>query len=276
MLIAEDEFYPLRTSAYLRWQTDTQRNTYGYIWNEICTIEAQKKHIFGPRANMPRPNVPDRLIEEVESLHEERREYEAGSFQEALATVTEMATPKLVEETALLVGQGYPEDKGQNTVRLHQDTFQQLDVPPGMPIEITGEQTTVASTKPMKKADRNPETIRMNGFVRENAGVDKGECVRVQRFVGGPDADAVTFKRTTPDEVTVELPETDIDDLGAEAREVIHRQVQDRLLTFGDVVPVRPDDGGKAVLLTVADTTPEAPIYVTDSTELAINESDQA
>ncbi|WP_227380495.1 hypothetical protein [Haladaptatus halobius] len=186
-----------------------------------------------------------------------------------------MATPTISGEVALLVGQGYPDDKGQNIVRLHRETFQQLDVPPGMPVEITGEQTTVATTKPMKKADRNPATIRMNGFIRENAGVDKGECVSVQRFVGGPDADTITFNRTTPDEVTVTLPETNLEDLGVEARKVIHRQVQNRLLTLGDVVPVQPDDGGKAVLLTVSDTQPEAPVYITDSTEIILGESDQ-
>ena len=48
--------------------------------------------LFSLTTSMPRPNVPERLIEEVESLHEARREYPANSFQEALATVIDMAT----------------------------------------------------------------------------------------------------------------------------------------------------------------------------------------
>lgn len=40
---------------------------------------------------MARPNIPDELIDELESLHEQQRGYEANTVQEAIATVTDMA-----------------------------------------------------------------------------------------------------------------------------------------------------------------------------------------
>ncbi len=231
---------------------------------------------LGTTMSMPRPNVPDRLIEEVESLHENRQSYEAGSFQEALATVIEMATPKLVEEVGLLVGKSYPDDSGRNIVRLHRDTFQQLDVPPGRPVEITGKQTTIATAEEMKKADPNPATIRMDGFVRENVGVDVDESARVQRASGIPDADTVTFERTASNAVTFDLPDTGLEDLGTDATEVIHRQVRNRYLSRRDIVPIMPDDesANRAVVLTVTETNPEAHVYINDSTEIALTESE--
>jgi len=88
---------------------------------------------------MPRPNVPDRLTEEVESSHENRRGYGAGSFQEALATVIEMSTTTVVGEMGLIVAKAYPDDSGMNIARLHPDAFQQLNIQSGRPIEIADE-----------------------------------------------------------------------------------------------------------------------------------------
>lgn len=218
--------------------------------------------------SMPRPNVPDRLIEEAESLHEERQGYEAGSFQEALATVIDMATPELVEEVGLLVAKAYPDDSGLNVARLHRNTLQQLDVRPGRPVEITGERTTIATAKEMKKTDLDPATVRIDGFVRENAGVGVGECLRVQRAVGVSAAETITF----------ELPETGLEELGTGASGVVQRQVVDRFVSIGDVVPVvaDPGSGGRAIPLTVVETDPGAPVLVGDSTVVNLIEPDQA
>lgn len=215
--------------------------------------------------SMPRPNVPDRLIEEVESLHEDRREYDAGSFQEALATVIDMATPELVDEMGLLVAKAYPDDSGLNVARLHRNALQQLDVRPGRPVEVRGAQTTMATAREMKKTDLDPATVRLDGFVRENAGVDVGECVRVQRAEGVSPAEQITF----------ELPETGREELATGAEGLVRRQVLDRYVSGGDVVPVvaDPERGGPAIPLTVLETLPEAPLVVRDSTDVTLRES---
>lgn len=217
--------------------------------------------------SMPRPNVPDRLIEEVESLHEDRQEYEAGSFQEALATVIDMGTPELVEEMGLLVAKAYSDDSGLNVARLHRNTLQQLDLRPGRPIEITGEKTTIATAKEMKKTDLDPATVRIDGYIRQNAGVDEGECVRVQRAVNVSSAGTVTF----------ELPETGLEEVGTETSGLVHRQVVDRFISIGDVVPVvaDPESGGPAIPLTVIETEPEAPVLIKDSSEVTLTKPDQ-
>lgn len=216
--------------------------------------------------SMPRPNVPDRLIDEVEALHEERQGYEAGSFQEALATAIDMATPELVEEVGLLVAKAYPDDSGLNVARLHRNTLQQLDIRPGRPVEIIGDRTTIATAKEMKKTDLDPATVRIDGFVRENAGVDVGECLRVQRAVGVSTAETITF----------ELPETGLEELGTGASGVVQRQIVDRFVSIGDVVPVvaDPGSGGRALPLTVVETDPGAPVLVGDSTEVDLTEPD--
>lgn len=189
-----------------------------------------------------------------------------------------MATPKLVEEVGLLVSNAYPDDSGQNIVRLPRDTFQQLDVRPGHLIKITGEKTTIATAKAIKKADPNPTTIRIDGFARENAGADVGECVRVQRAVEVRDAETVTFELTEPDTVEFEPPETDLEDLGINANGVVHEQVVDRVLSIEDVVPIMPDNDSsrRAVVLTTTETEPEAPVYIRESTDVVLNDSTQS
>ena len=200
---------------------------------------------------MPRPNVPDRLITEVESLHEDRQGYPPGSFQEALATVIDMATPELAEEMGLLVTKAYPDDSGKNIVRLHQQTLQQLDIQPGAPVGLTGAETTVATAQELKKADLDPASIRMDGFVRQNAGVEVEDCVRVQRAEALQHLNHITF----------ELSETAAEQLGTEATGLVHDQIEDRYVSTGDTVPVvaDPERGGPALPLTVIDTDPQSP-----------------
>jgi len=45
-----------------------------------------------------RPQVPDQLKEEVESIHERHHQYRAGVFQEALRTVTDLAKTSFENE----------------------------------------------------------------------------------------------------------------------------------------------------------------------------------
>jgi transitional endoplasmic reticulum ATPase len=217
---------------------------------------------------MPRPNVPDQLIEEVEALHERRQGYRAGSFQEALATVIDMATPGLVEEVGLIVTKAYPDDSGLNVARLHPETLQRLNLEPGRPIRITGERTTVATAEESKKTDLDQATVRLDGFVRQNAGTEVDQCVRIER------AEAVSPARR----VSFELPETGVEELGTEASGLIRRQVADRFVSAGDVVPVVADSGsgGPAIPLTVVETEPDGPVVVQESTEIGLEEPEQA
>lgn len=221
----------------------------------------------GPMS-MPRPNVPDRLIEEVEALHENRRGYRAGSFQEALASVIDMATPEIVEEVGLIVANAYPDDSGLNVARLHPNTLQQLNLKPGNPVEITGEQTTVATAKELKPTDLNQTSLRIDGFVRQNAAIDVGECARVQH------AEKVSFA----EQVTLELPEAGVEELGTEASGLVRRRVVDRFVSVNDVVPVvaDPETGGPAIPLAVIKTKPDASVVVQDSTEIILTRPDQS
>lgn len=218
--------------------------------------------------SMPRPNVPDRLIEQVESLHEDRQGYRAGSFQEALATTIDLATPELVEAVPLFVAKAYPADSGLNVARLHRNTLQQLDVAPGRFVEIQGERTTVVTAKELKRTDLDPATVRLDGFGRENAAVDVGECVRVERAEGVSYADLVMF----------ELSDRGIEELGTGASGVVGRQVTDRVVSTGDVVPVvaDPNGGGRAIPLSVLETEPGAPVVIDEATEVVLARPDRA
>lgn len=217
---------------------------------------------------MGRPHVADQLIEEVESLHLNKRGYPASSFQEALATVIEMSQPAKLEEKRLVVSSAYPNDSGKGIARLHPDTLEQLSIMSGEIVQIQGEATTVAAVKEMDGPDASRGTIRIDGFTRENADVEVDGFVVVHP-IQAKDATSVEF----------ELPETAHSQLDIGVTDWVPDQqaMLDRSMTSGDTVPVpaRSDDPfnippGKAVPLRVVKTEPDGAVTIAERTEIRV------
>lgn len=218
---------------------------------------------------MARPTVADQLIEEVESLHVNKRGYPASSFQEALATVIEMAHPETLEEKRLSVSTAYPNDSGRNIARLHPETMKQLSLESGDIIQVQGEAATVATVREVDGPDASRGAIRIDGFTRGNAEVDPGEQVVVRRI----EAEPASRIQLQPDEGVT--PQSDDD--AAEYKIHVAETLRDRVTTVGDSVPVPatetdpfPEPPGKAILFVVTDVQPAGAVRITEDTELTM------
>ncbi|QDX40856.1 hypothetical protein [Salarchaeum sp. JOR-1] len=82
---------------------------------------------------MSRPNIPDQLVEEVEEIHKEHRDYEANTVQEALATVTDVAKQSS-EEISTEETRTYDiEDPIQRAIKAGMTSPSDLTSPDGTP-----------------------------------------------------------------------------------------------------------------------------------------------
>jgi len=80
-------------------------------------------------------------------------------------------------EITLKVNQAYPSDSGRGIARLDPDAMLKLQISPGDVIEIEGKRKTVAKVWRAPKRDWGKEIIRIDRFIRENAGVGVGDVV---------------------------------------------------------------------------------------------------
>jgi len=84
-------------------------------------------------------------------------------------------------EVTLKVNQAYPSDSGRGIARLDPDTMLKLQISPGDIIEIQGKRKTVAKVWRAPKRDWGKNIIRIDRFIRENAGVGIGDLVKVRK-----------------------------------------------------------------------------------------------
>ncbi|MCL4344729.1 MAG: hypothetical protein JRN26_02545 [Nitrososphaerota archaeon] len=86
----------------------------------------------------------------------------------------------------LRVKEAYGIDVNEGIARIDYYTMDELDVVSGNVVEINGKGKTVARVMPLYPADEGKEMIRMDGLMRENAGVDVGGCVKVRKIKTRP------------------------------------------------------------------------------------------
>ena len=71
-------------------------------------------------------------------------------------------------------------DVGKGVARLSEQTFRNLGLEPGDPIEIDGKKRTAAVAIPLGNEDEGLDIIRLDGLQRANAGVGSGDRVGVR------------------------------------------------------------------------------------------------
>ncbi len=81
---------------------------------------------------------------------------------------------------AFRVTEARSRDVGRNIARLDPQDLEVLGLSPGQAIEIVGRRRTVAVVMPSLDADRQPQTIQIDGLTRGNADVDLDEQVTVR------------------------------------------------------------------------------------------------
>jgi Cell division protein 48 (CDC48), N-terminal domain. len=84
-------------------------------------------------------------------------------------------------ERELEVSEAYSNDSGRGIARFDPDVLDELCLIPGDVVKIIGKRETVAKVWRLAGQDWNKGIIRMDGYLRRNAGVGIGDKVIVRK-----------------------------------------------------------------------------------------------
>jgi transitional endoplasmic reticulum ATPase len=173
-----------------------------------------------------------------------------------------------MNEVQLEVAKAYPNDSGRGIARLDPDTLLHLKLSPGDIIEIEGAETTAAKVWRADRQDWNTDTVRIDGFTRQNADVGIGERVTIRK------AEAKKAKKLVlapPEEASVQF--------GSDAAGMVKRQILKRPVVQRDIVPVMSSTNhpfmrspGQAIPLIAVETDPDGVCLITEDTEVELRE----
>ncbi len=170
-----------------------------------------------------------------------------------------------MEELTLKVNQAYPSDSGRGIARLDPDAMLRLRISPGDIIEIEGKRKTVAKVWRAPKRDWGKNIIRIDRFIRENAGVGVGDLVKVRRANYQP-ARMV---------ILAPLRKMDFRVYGLDVGEYLKHQLLKRPLVEGDLVPLvsAPAFGfrfpqNQALVFVAVKTEPRGPVIIDETTRV--------
>ncbi len=162
------------------------------------------------------------------------------------------------KEIILQVQDPDPTHVGRNIVTLDKQTKNTLNITSGDIIEIEGTKKTAAIVWPARAEDDGKEIIRMDSFIRHNAGVGLGERVKIRK---GLPKEAKRVVLAPIEEVRI---------IASGYERILKKSFLGRPLTVGDNVWVSVF--GSGFIYRVIDTQPRAIIKVTDSTQFFLKE----
>ena len=173
-----------------------------------------------------------------------------------------------MNEVQLEVAKAYPNDSGRGIARLDPDTLLHLKLSPGDIIEIEGAETTAAKVWRADRQDWNTDTVRVDGFTRQNADVGIGERVTIRK-AEAEKADKLVL--APPEEASVQF--------GSDAAGMVKRQILKRPVVERDIVPVMSSTNhpfmrspGQAIPLIAVETDPDGVCLITEDTDVELRE----
>jgi hypothetical protein len=212
------------------------------------------------------------VAKEVAPVIKRRLDYlEFGAYSDESYTQTEDKEPREDTETKEVepvVAKAYPYDSGRDIVRLGPDSLLCLKLSPGDIIEAEGTDKTAARIRRSDRVDWNEDIVRMDGFMRQNAGVDLGEKVTIRKA-----------ETTEADRVVLVPPEGANVDFGEGATGTVKERLIGDPLLRDDVVPIISSmdrrvshSPGQAIPLIAAEAVPEGVVVVTEDTDVVLRE----
>ena len=173
-----------------------------------------------------------------------------------------------MNEVQLEVAKAYPNDSGRGIARLDPDTLLHLKLSPGDIIEIEGAETTAAKVWRADRQDWNTDTVRVDGFTRQNADIGIGERVTIRK-AEAEKADKLVL--APPEEASVQF--------GSDAAGMVKRQILKRPVVERDIVPVMSSTNhpfmrspGQPIPLISVETEPDGVCLITEDTEVELRE----
>jgi transitional endoplasmic reticulum ATPase len=164
----------------------------------------------------------------------------------------------LPEKTLTLrVADAYQRDVGRGIARVDPKVVDELALTSGDVIQIIGKKKTTALSWPGYESDFGKGTIRIDGYLRNNAGVSIDDKVTIRK-IEAKIAQRLTLAPTEPLRI-----------VGGE--EYLSQILEGRVLARGDYVPINVM--GRKIDLVVTSTTPIAEaVIVTDQTQVTVGE----
>jgi len=172
-----------------------------------------------------------------------------------------------VKDIHLKVAKAYPNDSARGIARLDPNALLTLRLSPGDIIEIEGKRMTAAKVWRADRQDWSQDYIRIDGFIRQNAGVGIGDRVKIRkaRF-----ADAQKIILAPPSGSNMHY--------GDDAADMIRRQTLKRPVVAGDILPIMSSGAHpfmgrmEAVPLVVTETHPTDVVVICEKTEIVLLE----
>ena len=157
----------------------------------------------------------------------------------------------------LRVADAYQRDVGRGIARVDPKVVDELGLTSGDVIQIVGKKKTTALSWPGYESDHGKGTIRIDGYLRNNAGDSIDDKVKIRK-IEAKIAQRVTLAPTEPLRI-----------VGGE--EYLSQILEGRVLARGDYVPISVM--GRKIDLVVTSTTPTAEaVIVTDQTQVTVGE----
>jgi len=172
-----------------------------------------------------------------------------------------------VKDILLKVAKAYPNDSARGIARLDPNALLTLKLSPGDIIEIEGKRLTAAKVWRADRQDWSQDYIRIDGFIRQNAGVGIGDRVRIRK---AKHAEALRIVLAPPSGSHLHY--------GDEAADLIRRQTLKRPIVAGDILPIMSSGSHpfigrmEAVPLVVTESYPEGVVVICERTEIVLLE----
>ncbi|MGV8126469.1 MAG: CDC48 family AAA ATPase [Methanothrix sp.] len=172
-----------------------------------------------------------------------------------------------MKDIHLKVAKAYPNDSARGIARLDPNALLTLRLSPGDIIEIEGKRMTAAKVWRADRQDWSQDYIRIDGFIRQNAGVGIGDRVKIRK---AKFADAQKIILAPPSGSNMHY--------GDDAADMIRRQTLKRPVVAGDILPImssgpHPFMGRmEAVPLVVTETHPADVVVICEKTEIVLLE----
>ncbi|HVH15951.1 MAG TPA: CDC48 family AAA ATPase [Candidatus Angelobacter sp.] len=166
--------------------------------------------------------------------------------------------PEKTAKTATLrVADALQRDVGRGIARIDPKVVQELELTSGDVVQIIGKRKTNALCWPAHEQDYGKGIVRIDGYLRNNAGVSIDDKVTIRK-IDAKIAERLTLAPTEPLRI-----------VGGE--EYLSQLLEGRVLSRGDFVPI--NIMGRTVNLVVTNTSPPAEaVIVTEGTEVLVGE----
>jgi transitional endoplasmic reticulum ATPase len=159
-------------------------------------------------------------------------------------------------EIQIRVADAKQRDVGRGIARIDHNTMQKLGISAGDTIQITGKRTTSAIAWPAYSEDQNREIVRIDGFIRKNAGAAINEYVKMQ-------------PTKVKDATNITLAPVDMRlNVDQDFTKFVKNRLTERTFVEGDTTLVMML--GHAIPFTVTKTRPSGIVRITQDTNLRI------